>query len=426
MQKQAVVDKAELEVQAKQAKRDEAQAERQEPHQVARRRQRRLTKLNTDLDLREKALAKLDPTGFSAFKKQIMEWPIINGFNSPLKITQDWLPNLTIQLGMARTARFDRCRTCHARHRPRRSGQRSVSFPFGHPERRRSSDMVLREQVPAIRSQRIPNPDLYLSATSPHPLQKFGCTICHDGQGSGTSFKRRVAHAPTIRTSTKCGTRSITTIRITFGNSRCSPSGCASRPASSAITRSSNSAFIRRSVPAPRSLYKGYNLIKEYGCFGCHEIQGFDGTRPIGPDLRLEPSTEAEAAKIAADPTQIAGNDAEGRPVAAARRHEADARVRQLLGRGCRSGSARPRGCPSSSTPRTSTTRWPTSCSRSRSWASPITSPRTPRTIDQLEAGRGLHARCRCAARISSRSAAASPVTATRHFPIRTRRSAPS
>ncbi len=57
---------------------------------------------------------------------------------------------------------------------------------------------------------------------------------------------------------------------------------------------------------APK-FFKGYNLIKEYGCFGCHEIQGFDGTRPIGPDLRLEPSTEAEAAKIANDPTQIAG-----------------------------------------------------------------------------------------------------------------------
>ena len=46
---------------------------------------------------------------------------------------------------------------------------------------------------------------------------------------------------------------------------------------------------------------------KTYGCFGCHEINGFDGTRPIGPDMRLEPQTAEEAERIAADPNQVAG-----------------------------------------------------------------------------------------------------------------------
>src|ERR1700730_10471952 len=113
-QKQEIVDKAELEMQAKKAKRDEAQAIVKNYKKALDDANAALTKLNTDLDLREKALAKLAPTGFSSFKKQIMEWPIINGFNSPLKITQDWLPTLTLQLSMARTARFDRCRSCHA------------------------------------------------------------------------------------------------------------------------------------------------------------------------------------------------------------------------------------------------------------------------------------------------------------------------
>ncbi|MFO1096406.1 MAG: hypothetical protein U0992_24335 [Planctomycetaceae bacterium] len=57
---------------------------------------------------------------------------------------------------------------------------------------------------------------------------------------------------------------------------------------------------------APK-LYDGYALIRDFGCFGCHEINGFDGSRPIGPDLRLEPQTAEEAARIAADPNQVAG-----------------------------------------------------------------------------------------------------------------------
>ncbi len=29
---------------------------------------------------------------------------------------------------------------------------------------------------------------LYLDANGPHPINSFGCTICHGGQGSGTDF----------------------------------------------------------------------------------------------------------------------------------------------------------------------------------------------------------------------------------------------
>src|SRR5262249_25614497 len=39
---------------------------------------------------------------------------------------------------------------------------------------------------------------------------------------------------------------------------------------------------------APK-LMKGYNLVRELGCFGCHEIAGIKSGRKVGPDLRLEP-----------------------------------------------------------------------------------------------------------------------------------------
>ena len=50
--------------------------------------------------------------------------------------------------------------------------------------------------------------------------------------------------------------------------------------------------------PAPK-LMKGYQLILDYGCYGCHEINGFDGpTKRMGPDLRNEPNYFAAAAAV--------------------------------------------------------------------------------------------------------------------------------
>ena len=63
---------------------------------------------------------------------------------------------------------------------------------------------------------------------------------------------------------------------------------------------------------APK-LLRGYNLIRENGCFGCHEIQGRKEGRQVGPDLRLEPVpplddlTPKERHKMETDPDNPPG-----------------------------------------------------------------------------------------------------------------------
>ncbi len=57
-------------------------------------------------------------------------------------------PSLTIQLGMARTARFDRCRTCHAGDRPGGGGERSQSSRSGIPGTTNVSEWVLQNKFP--------------------------------------------------------------------------------------------------------------------------------------------------------------------------------------------------------------------------------------------------------------------------------------
>src|SRR5262249_28187757 len=40
-----------------------------------------------------------------------------------------------------------------------------------------------------------PRLELFVDANSPHPAEKFGCTICHGGQGSATDFNL-ASHTP--------------------------------------------------------------------------------------------------------------------------------------------------------------------------------------------------------------------------------------
>ncbi len=182
-----------------------------------------------------------------------------------LAIEQIWLPDLTLDYHFRRVARFDRCTTCH---QGIAQTDRGFPRPFSvHPRL-----------------------DLFLGATSPHPVDQFGCTVCHDGQGSATSF-RWTSHTPNTADA-MAGWRRDHDWRPNrdwewpmlprrFVESRClqchhevtdlEPSNRYLDP------------------PAPK-LLAGYHLIRENGCFGCHEIQGYDAAgHRIGPDMRLEP-----------------------------------------------------------------------------------------------------------------------------------------
>ena len=45
--------------------------------------------------------------------KSLLELPVLDAFNSPLRPDQLWLPQLTLNNNFRDVARFDRCTTCH-------------------------------------------------------------------------------------------------------------------------------------------------------------------------------------------------------------------------------------------------------------------------------------------------------------------------
>lgn len=263
------------------------------------------TKLVAESERVRAALDNIAPSGLdSSLKRKLMELPIIDGFNSHLKVVQDWIPNLRITLGMSKIARFDRCRTCH-QNIDKTSSDGGPAYPAGHPDTEDVLTWVKKNEFPQPYSTH-PNTALYCSASSPHPVATFGCTICHNGQGSGTSFGN-AEHSPndphiSEEWHHEYGFHPNHFWEYPMQPSRFIESTCIKCHHN--VTELGVNPKFGASAP---KVHRGDQLLQKYGCYGCHEIHGYDAGVAIGPDRRVEPQTEQDAARIAADPTQVAG-----------------------------------------------------------------------------------------------------------------------
>jgi mono/diheme cytochrome c family protein len=147
-----------------------------------------------------------------------------------------------------------------------------------------------------------PRLDLFVGSSSPHDMQKMGCTVCHDGQGSATSF-HWASHTPNNEFQREQWTKEhgwapnhhwiFPMFPQRFAESTCL------KCHHEVVDLLPSKRF--PDPPAPK-LLEGYNIVREFGCFGCHEINGYDGpTRRIGPDLRAEPNYVAAAQQLLTD-----------------------------------------------------------------------------------------------------------------------------
>lgn len=147
-----------------------------------------------------------------------------------------------------------------------------------------------------------PRLDLYVGPASPHKKAEMGCTICHDGQGGATEFKW-ASHAPNNPAQAKEWEDKYGW----FNNHHWIFPMTPNRFVESMCLKCHHDVMelqpSRRfpEPPAPK-LMAGHALIQDYGCFGCHEINGFKTpTDRNGPDLRAEPAYYAAAQQVLAD-----------------------------------------------------------------------------------------------------------------------------
>jgi cbb3-type cytochrome oxidase cytochrome c subunit len=135
-----------------------------------------------------------------------------------------------------------------------------------------------------------PRPELFVDPDSPHPVEKFGCTVCHRGNGAATSFGF-AGHTPrdfhqrdrwqAQRSWRPAEDWPWPMLPGELVEASCLQ--CHHNPAELATQ------LVGGGSSAP-ILVEGYRLVRQLGCFGCHELKGTDVFgRKIGPDLSPEP-----------------------------------------------------------------------------------------------------------------------------------------
>jgi len=207
---------------------------------------------------------RLEQPGLS---EKLLRLPILDALDRPLTVEQIYLPGLPLDFHFRRVPRFDRCTTCH------------LGIDRAMPD----------DTPPPYRPH--PRLDLYVGADSPHPADRFGCTVCHEGQGSATDFTW-ASHTPN-------GPDERARWRDEHGWSRNPHWEHPMLPARFAESRclrchhdvTDLEPSERFRDPPAAKLLAGYHLVREHGCFGCHEISGFDAEgHRVGPDMRPEPA----------------------------------------------------------------------------------------------------------------------------------------
>jgi len=169
------------------------------------------------------------------YKDQFREWKywqaeyrkkeVARATNSEQRRAAQQMPIEIKQFVLADLGRIDRCMSCHITvEDPSYSG--------------------------------LPQPLAYHLNHDRHPFEKFGCTICHQGQGSATTREAAHGHVPHWE-------RPMLPMKYI-------QSACAK-------------CHLPENIPNATRLVRGEAVFEEVGCIGCHKLHGRGGV--IGPEL---------------------------------------------------------------------------------------------------------------------------------------------
>ena len=281
--------------------------------------------------------------------------PVVDGFASPTKISQITLEDIPIDYNFKYVTRFDRCMTCHLgmddptyakdklldlwpfeeqikyvrenkhltpaqreqqeyRIRKRfeelaiklgQAKERLKEFRAALKDLPEVNDLPTPEQVEltklsksVLTESRVnqfcshPRQDMFVNANSKHPVEKFGCTSCHRGQGSAIDFSLS-GHSPNTEETSDEWKKEHGWAFNHYWDFPMLPKRFVEASCIKCHHEVTDLISTENRDEAPK-VVRGYNLIRQNGCFGCHEISGRKYGRNIGPDLRLEPSTPLE------------------------------------------------------------------------------------------------------------------------------------
>jgi hypothetical protein len=193
------------------------------------------------IDLTRKKLASLAPEDMpTKVANVIRDFPGLDFIGPNLQVQKVLPPSLTFELNFTQKPRIDMCQTCHVP--ADREGFENEPNPF----------------------KTHPRLDLYLTAKSPHPLNDFGCTICHRGAGEALDFQRS-DHRPSDADEAALWHDEYGWHKQHYWDYPMLPSGYIE--ASCVQCHKTSMELIEADAP---KVTEGYQLFERYGCYACH------------------------------------------------------------------------------------------------------------------------------------------------------------
>jgi len=215
-----------------------------------------LNQILKEVNLVDRKLTNLDRKRMSIANKIgdiVRDLPILDFLAPYYKIEQAVLPDIKYNVNFASVPEVDRCTSCHL----------GISNP----------DYIDAKQPYTTH----PNLDLYLTSSSPHPFEKFGCTGCHNGRGRGTNFVS-VTHTPDNPNDRARWEEEYNWHEMHHWLKPMLP---AKYSEASCFKCHNNEVQIK----GADKLTLGLTLIEKNGCNGCHTIETYPSRRKAGPDL---------------------------------------------------------------------------------------------------------------------------------------------
>lgn len=259
------LEEAKLQVESLEKQKEEKQAKTDALKAEEKRLENEIERLTLELDRAKKKLAKTKPS----LVKELLNAPMLDFLKPTLQIQQVVLEDLYDDYHFSRVQKVDRCTTCHLGIDQK--GFEEASQPF----------------------RTHPRLDLFVGSDSPHSLEKFGCTVCHGGNGHSLTFKD-TAHTPQNETQRKEWEKKYRWHPLEKWAAKMLPLDHAE-----ASCAKCHKGVV--DIPQAEKLNEGRRLVRTFGCFGCHKIEGFSaGSGPEGL-WKMGPSLEHMGSKLEKD-----------------------------------------------------------------------------------------------------------------------------
>lgn len=196
---------------------------------------------------------RLETIGPSLTKTLLRDAPMTDFMAPTLKVQQVMLPNVFDDVNFTKVPKMDRCVTCHLAID--KKGYEKYPQPF----------------------TTHPNLSAYLGSDSPHPLNRIGCTVCHDGMGQSVDF-RHAEHTPRNEQQAKEWEEKYHWEPAHMWDYPMLPAGMTE---ASCVKCHREEVF----VPSGNKIAAAYATFERAGCYACHKTRGFEGLRKPGPSL---------------------------------------------------------------------------------------------------------------------------------------------